>query len=189
MKPKCDRCDQPATVHETVIKGGQPVEKHLCETCAREQGITVHSPEPINDLLKSFAAAAAAGGQKSASNEPRCPMCGLALNDFRQSGQLGCAECYNTFATQLTPLIERAHEGGTHHVGKVPRRGGGAVDRLERITLLRRQLSEAVAGEQYERAAALRDELRSMENPEPPPAPAPRHGSASPRTARPEQSP
>ncbi|MEZ6241804.1 MAG: UvrB/UvrC motif-containing protein [Phycisphaerales bacterium] len=37
---------------------------------------------------------------------------------------------------------------------------GDARTRAERLEALRKQLSDAVEGEQYERAARLRDELR-----------------------------
>lgn len=105
-----------------------------------------------------------------------CPSCGMTFEEFRQKGVLGCAHCYAAMEAQLGPLIERAHEGATHHVGKVPRRLlkgettaaaeraarllGTMKDHQERIRLLRKQLAEAVGAEQYERAAAIRDELR-----------------------------
>jgi protein arginine kinase activator len=105
-----------------------------------------------------------------------CGSCGLTFEEFRHKGVLGCAQCYAAMEPQLGPLIERAHEGATHHVGKVPRRLsrgettaaaeraarllGTMKDHQERIRLLRKQLAEAVGAEQYERAAAIRDELR-----------------------------
>jgi protein arginine kinase activator len=88
-------------------------------------------------------------------------------------------------------LLERAHEGATHHVGKSPRRGsvaratqgsqatapssptteraaarlGTPEERSRRLVILRKQLADAVAAEQYERAASLRDELRRLSQP------------------------
>ena len=36
---RCDRCENEATVHETLIKDGVPVERNLCESCAAQSGV------------------------------------------------------------------------------------------------------------------------------------------------------
>ncbi|HVZ94125.1 MAG TPA: UvrB/UvrC motif-containing protein [Phycisphaerales bacterium] len=173
MKRQCDRCEREATVHEMVIRHGKQVEKHLCERCAREEGIAIPAAPSIQDVVKQFvvgqaAAAAAASGAAPATpatqtKSPTCASCGLTFAEFRQSGLLGCPECYKTFEAQIGPLLERAHEGGTHHTGKVPTRGGTAPDPHQRIAKLRKELLDAVAAEQYERAARLRDQLLHTE--------------------------
>lgn len=165
MKRKCDRCDQESTVHEVTLRSGQKVEKHLCESCAREEGVSVQHV-PISDLLTKFVTAQSAG-EKAPAKAGVCPGCGLTFNDFRQQGVLGCAECYQAFEQPLGVMIERAHEGATHHVGKSPGRAGGAPDRAERLCALRKQLTEAIASEQYERAACLRDQMLHVEKPRP----------------------
>lgn len=91
-----------------------------------------------------------------------CRGCGLALADFRQTGVLGCAECYESFAEQLEGLIARSHAGATHHTGRKPRRSADAAERQDRVRRLLRELHEAVSSEQFERAARLRDELRVL---------------------------
>ena len=161
MRRKCDNCDQESTVHEVTIKGGQKIEKHLCESCAREAGIAIQSSQPITELLTKFSMSSAAA--KAEQRTPTCSECGLTYLDFRQQGILGCASCYSAFEEQLNTLIERAHEGGTHHVGKTPKRAGGAIDRQKRIVVLRKQLSDAISAEQYERAASIRDQLMCVE--------------------------
>lgn len=166
---KCTQCEQEATVHEVTIKGGKKVEKHLCEACAKKQGIAVQTTLPIQELLNKYVIAQAAASPAKASS---CPACGLAYTEFRQHGLLGCAECYKAFEGLLGPLLERAHEGATHHVGKSPRRAGrggeagaeavmgGPRERAERLGILQKQLEQAVRAEQYEKAAKLRDEIR-----------------------------
>lgn len=165
MKRKCDRCDNEAIVHEVTIKGGQKVEKHLCESCAREEGVAKQQHAPISNLITKFVLAQAAGAPTARAAS--CPTCGMTFHEFRQQGLLGCPDCYKAFEQQLGPMIERAHEGATHHVGKVPRRGAPAPDRQQRIVALRRQLQEAIDAEQYERAAAIRDELIHAEHQRP----------------------
>ncbi len=164
MKRKCDRCDNEATVHEVVIRNGEKAEKHVCEGCAREDGFTVHAHAPISDLITKFVISQTKG-EKSPVKVGVCGSCGLTFAEFKQQGVLGCPECYQTFEEQLSAMIERAHEGATHHIGKSPKRAGGSAGRHERITTLRKQLHDAITAEQYERAAALRDQLLRVEKP------------------------
>ena len=98
---------------------------------------------------------------------PACEHCGITWAEFRQSGLLGCAHDYTLFEKDLTPLLQRAHEGATHHVGKVPtRRGGtGVPDEAagRRRPSSARNWPRAVEAEDYERAAKLRDQIRQAE--------------------------
>jgi len=171
---KCDLCDQEATVHETQIVNGQIVGRHLCERHAAEEGLVTAQGETSAVALVSVQASSLASGSAALA----CERCGLSYAAFRRHGLLGCSGCYEAFCEKLSPLIERAHQGGTHHIGKTPRRMlasvaasdreaierllGGARERAERAAQLRKQLEEAVAREEYERAAALRDELRRV---------------------------
>ena len=164
MKSKCDRCGCEATVHETIIRNGKVIEKHLCLDCAQEEGIAPQPHPSINELITSYTIAQS-GGVLASGASAECSNCGMKYAQFRKHGLLGCSECYAAFEGQVGPLIERAHEGATHHVGKRPRRAGGAVDRERRITALRKQLQDAIDAEQYEKAAVLRDQLLDFEDP------------------------
>jgi protein arginine kinase activator len=90
----------------------------------------------------------------------------MAWSEFTQSGLLGCEHDYSAFDKDLTPLLQRAHEGATHHLGKVPTRRGGTsvpVKRQLDVARLRKELNRAIEGEDYERAAKLRDQIREAE--------------------------
>ena len=164
MKRKCDHCDREATVHEVVIHDGVKIEKHLCEEHAREQGIAVQPQAPISELITKFVMTTHTSEEKHTKHEAKCPSCGLDWTRFRQRGLLGCGQCYAAFEEELGPLIERAHQGGTHHVGKSPQRCEGLLDREQRISAIRQKLNHAVASEEYELAASLRDELMQVED-------------------------
>lgn len=181
-------CGREATVHEVVIRSGKKAERHLCEQCAREAGLAAPTPTQVSDLLGKLMAGQA-GASKPRPARPSaiaqaaaaCGSCNATFADFKATGLLGCAECYRTFEALLGPILERAHDGGVHHVGKVPRaalersrRGGEqaasailgtAIERAKRVESLRRALEDAVAGEQYERAVQIRDELRRLGDP------------------------
>lgn len=176
----CERCGREATIHEVVIHHGKKRERHLCEACAREAGLSSDPHMPIAQLISSFMLGpnAPASTPQAPSPRPvaRCAGCGLTYSAFKESGLLGCPACYDAFSERLGPLIERAHEGGCHHVGKFPRRAlrdcrslgdkdrvevllGGIREREERLESIRKALAKAVRDEDYERAAMLRDEL------------------------------
>jgi protein arginine kinase activator len=159
----CDLCDKPAVVHEVTVRSGVKKEVHLCESHAKQAGISLPGggAQPINQLLTQFVISQP-GRQPKLVNKS-CTVCGMTFNQFRQTGKVGCAECYTAFEEQLAPLIERAQNGGTHHCGKAPRRAGASLDRQMLIQKLMKELDHAVAAEQYERAAKLRDRLNSME--------------------------
>jgi len=161
---KCDNCNKTATVHLTEIKNGKKIEKHLCEQCAAQnEGLPVKSHTPINELLTNFVMAHSGIAKEAGS---ACENCGMAWAEFRQTGLLGCEHDYGLFEKDLTPLIQRAHEGATHHLGKVPvRRGGSGVPakRALDVAKLRKELARAVEAEDYERAAKLRDQIKQAE--------------------------
>jgi len=171
---KCDRCDREATVHEILLVEGVHKEKNLCERCAEQAGLIAASGVQLGKLIGEIAGAEVQVTEQSKSLG--CSGCGMRFSEFRQSHLLGCPMCYQAFEEKLEPLIERAHDRASHHVGKIPRRAlsasrqaellGGPDERERRLLLLRRQLNDAVSSEQYERAAKLRDELAALERPQ-----------------------
>ena len=161
MKIKCDKCDKPATVHLTEIIGGQKIEKHLCEDCAAGEGITVKANVPISQLLEDFILQTGPGEELASL---ACDVCGMTFGVFRQKGLLGCPHDYDAFEKALLPLLHRAQEGSTQHVGKVPHRAGSGQKKQNAILRLRAQLRDAVTAEDYERAASLRDQIKQVEN-------------------------
>ena len=165
---KCDHCDKPAVVHEVVIKGGVTSEVHLCAEHAAQKGYQVPTVQ-VTQLLAQFAGQVpmVPAAQRRDPAGARCPGCGLTFAEFRQSGVLGCPGCYEAFMPQIGTVIERAQAGAVHHVGRAPMRLEGMADRAAMRTKLLQELDAAVAAEQYERAASLRDRLQSLGGEEP----------------------
>ncbi|MCC6909470.1 MAG: UvrB/UvrC motif-containing protein [Phycisphaerales bacterium] len=163
---RCDRCGEEATIHEyTPSKGKVLSETHLCEKCAQELGMEGKVVKGSQELLQQLILAKA--GRRKAPVSTTCRSCGLSWGEFREHSLLGCPDCYAVFENQLGPLLERIHEGATHHVGKTPVNQN--LDLAQRLTHLRKKLAEALAAEQYERAAKIRDELLDLGSGESPP--------------------
>ncbi|HID74597.1 MAG TPA: DNA helicase UvrBC [Planctomycetaceae bacterium] len=166
---KCQKCNKPATFHITELTGGTPEELHLCEDHAR-QYLTQSGEEPA--AASTMAAALAQQmaqqllGQTAEElaklDRQACPVCGVTFYDFRSQGRLGCPHDYTCFEAQLQPLILNIH-GETKHKGKRPRRGARDAQQRTQLIRLRREMKEAVAREDYERASELRDEIRRIE--------------------------
>lgn len=180
----CECGEREATIHEVIIRDGKTHERHLCEQCAVKYGIEPKPQPNLAQLVSQFVLPQIAAKAKAAQQASAlvCSACGMSFQDFGRAGLLGCAECYRVFADQLGHLLERAHEGATHHVGKIPRRAlaasrgedaretmddllGTIEERAERVTTLRHQLDDAVRAEQYELAAQVRDELLALTQP------------------------
>ena len=165
---QCDHCgDRPAAIHLTQIVNNDVTTVHLCETCAAEKGIQSEASVakfPLSDFLASMGkgAAAALPSERPAGT---CDFCGASLDDFRETGRLGCPHCYHSFETHLRTLLRRIH-GASRHVGEVYLAGDDTprtTDPSRQAAHLREQLERAVAAENFELAAELRDRLRGLE--------------------------
>ena len=164
----CQRCqERPATVHVTKIVGGEKSGFHLCEQCAKENGeimpqFTANAFD-FNHLLSGLLNMESSPGFAVAPPSTlRCSTCGMTYNQFTQFGRFGCPDCYDNFAARLDPLLRRI-QSNTSHTGKVPVRSGEKIKRRKTLDRLRKEMQQAIAQEQFERAAELRDQIRELE--------------------------
>ncbi len=160
MKFECEKCDREATVHLTEISEGQKIERHLCEQCAAAEGVTIKAQLPISQILEELVLHSAAGQELT---DLRCDVCGITFLEFREGGLLGCPNDYRAFENVLVPLVERAHDGASIHAGKVPANAADLERKQGELLRLRGQLKQAVAAEDYEQAAQIRDRIKERE--------------------------
>lgn len=159
----CDSCGQgEAVVHLTQVVDNQMTTSHLCEQCAAAKGLDTVEGQP-NFALTDFLAQMGEAPEQDASLEATCGFCGLTAAAFRETGRLGCSHCYATFDSHLRGVLRRIH-GGTQHVGKVYLPSDPTVfERAKRAEGLRGRLRRAVESEDFERAAELRDLIRTLD--------------------------
>jgi protein arginine kinase activator len=161
----CQICGKnPASVHFTEIHDNKMSEIHVCERCAEEKGM--HTPAQqhkfeIADLLAGMVDAMTHTDEERVGHV-QCPRCGLLYSSFKETGRLGCSECYTAFQFQLRPLLRRIH-GDTRHRGKSPSHGGAAESGTRQIQRLHDDLQRAVEREEFEKAAGIRDEIKRIE--------------------------
>lgn len=157
----CENCGKnPANVVFTKIVDGNKTVRHLCQDCMQqeEKSFTMQFPGMMQTFGNLYADA-----QEARAPEVQCEKCGMTWSRFQKGGEVGCADCYNAFRAQLSPVLKRVH-GNAKHAGKLPRSASEDAKKRSRMDCLRSQLNEAVTNEEYEKAAGLRDEIRQMEN-------------------------
>jgi protein arginine kinase activator len=171
---KCQQCDKQAVFHITELESGAVRELHLCEDHARAY-LNQSGGEPSQggpeDAEEATPAAGALGVGQTADelailDQRACEMCGITFFEFRNQGRLGCPHDYVQFEKELEPLIANIH-GATEHTGRRPTRANSlpeGTEDLTRVIGLRREMKEAIALEEYEKAKEHRDAIRGIED-------------------------
>ena len=158
----CTKCGaKNAVVHYTKSINGEVTEYHLCQDCAKEEGLFGNLNFNFGNLFTDFLGLGLEAAPKETSTLA-CPGCGGTLRDFERTGRLGCSACYDTFEAAIAPVLKRLH-GSVLHTGKLPKEAEGEVKAARKIDRLKKELKAAVQKEDFETAARLRDEIREME--------------------------
>ncbi len=157
-KLKCSLCGKEATVHLTQIINNKIHKVDLCEECAQQKGVTDPEGFALAELLEKSNFTPQDPNEEQLS----CPACGYETADFRRTGRLGCATCYDAFESQVRPVLEDMH-AGTAHNGKVPELSMERQCSKLHLRRLKDALARAIAEEAYEEAAKIRDEIHDIE--------------------------
>ena len=163
----CEECGiRPAKFHLMTITNDERTERNLCPVCmAKYQkqlpGIDFSNLAGIlNSILEKRPGKENEAGD-AAPSDLTCEQCGMTYGEFQKGGMLGCAGCYKTFKTPLDALMQRVH-GNTQHAGRIPGSVRSGVSIRMNIDRLKQRLQKAIAEEEYEQAAKLRDSIRAL---------------------------
>ena len=154
----CEDCKKnQATVVITVTAGGEVTTRHLCAGCMKKMENSFAQGD-VQGFLSSLLA--------MLTSEPKAPAktcsgCGLSYDEFQHTGKLGCAHCYQDFSEELRPLLFRIH-GRNQHAGRIPAGQEKTIQKQQCIEELRERMEKAVITENFEEAAALRDQIRAL---------------------------
>ncbi|MFA5561317.1 MAG: UvrB/UvrC motif-containing protein [Eubacteriales bacterium] len=171
----CQHCQKnPASFfYEENINGA--VKKYaLCPACLKELQNSGEFQDAVSQWYQQSAFPFAltdegiftslfANQPKMMPHEVRCDVCGMRFSDIAKAGRVGCPHCYEAFREELTPTVNAIH-GGRTHVGKLPESASESKKAKQKLTQLRKELEEAIKEENYEKAAVLRDQIRTMES-------------------------
>lgn len=164
MRMLCDNCrERESVISYTMIHDDRIEEVHLCEVCAEKklkadftnyQGFL---PQ-IEDFLKNIFAFTSADSKEESII---CPECGTSYFDFKNSGKVGCANCYNIFRNELKNYLYAVNPKPIH-TGKIPLNTKPTVVKERNIRQLQDELDTAVKLEDYEEAAEIRDKIKAL---------------------------
>lgn len=170
----CAQCGAPATVYVLQMADGVITQQPLCAACALRRGLGKDAK-----TLKMLSANFFRQLLGDSLGQVVCPNCGLTVAKFQEGRLLGCHRCYAAFSKFLAPLFDRmqhsprhrgkrfrpAEDGIATENGKtsgVARRGRLCKPIHGGIRMLQSHLRLAVAVENYEEAAAIRDRLAAV---------------------------
>ena len=162
--PLCQICNlREATLFITRTLNGQKSQITVCRQCAAESGIVKID---LNNLLAGLAAFHHQEDEAEEETQAQCPTCGMTLEEFNNTGRMGCSQCYQAFSEPMDQLFSRIH-GHVRHTGKRPGQMAAGVLPVEPVAVelrrLKTELSNAISEEAYETAAELRDRIRELE--------------------------
>lgn len=173
-RASCQKCGKPASVFYKETINGKTKEMILCESCA-EQDERMHAASAapnFSDLYEDFFGGAPFFSDffaKPASLNPAavCPGCKTSLNEIRESGKFGCGECFSFFRDKidLSPFMPSPYRG-KRLAGKGARSEKSEAKKASKeqtLISLKKELKQAIAREDYEKAAVLRDKIRLSE--------------------------
>ena len=141
---KCEKCDKEATFHYQSNINGEKTEAHLCEDCAKAEGLDKMFSRP-RAMMGSFF---------------REPFGGLMSGFF--APMLG-APAESAATEDRVAETEKTTETEQVRSDNIPEDAGDEIRRKRELLLLREQLWNAVKTEEFEKAAQLRDKIRELE--------------------------
>lgn len=162
---RCERCfKNPSSICLTKVVGGEKVELHCCESCARIVGdVDFDTPFSSNNFLESIL--------ENINRSPlkvnyilmtACSRCGMSYHKYKELGRLGCSECYKSFEDKLGDMVKGVQGYGLH-VGKIPSNQRGDIGKQREFQLLKKELQKAIEMEAFEEAAKIRDRMKVLE--------------------------
>lgn len=179
---KCTFCDaRQSFYYVTELKNGKVVETfQMCADCGREymksvmkelepeqtesgaKVMTITTPEQLLNFLDQLSLKTGVPSKKKP-----CPRCGWTVKDFQTKGRFGCPDCYDHFSDEFDAVVV-PYQKADEHNGKRPKRPRHVDESPEeQLKTLKLRLAKAVEIEDYESAALLKQQLKTL-NPSPP---------------------
>ena len=163
---KCQNCkikEAIVTYKENV--NGKKQELHLCSECALKLG--------VGDFDNMFFPHVMSFESLFETREIKhCPKCGYTLDDYYNTGYLGCSECYKTFSDTLDQLFLKIHGKNRHKILNLSNnknlkqnevKNNKVVSDDDRIKELQDKIKQLVKEENYEEAAVIRDKIKKLQ--------------------------
>lgn len=148
---KCDLCSKSARYFVSLVAKGAVETKSCCEDHAIKLGLL---EQGAYGYLDNFDL-----GQSGDS--ATCPKCGFSQLNLGRNGRLGCPNCYEVFTDIISEIVKRIQKK-PQHSGKFPHGLDSSIVYASELKTLKVELDKAITAEDYEKAAALRDQINKI---------------------------
>lgn len=160
----CQNCHiNAANIKITQVFASERQDFFLCIDCAQKFGLE----DPFSELpaeFEKFLREIPAFQENNPADRPIlvCSGCGHDYEAFENTGLVGCPTCYIDFGDSIKTVLRRFH--GSTRQSKANK--SILVELLgdEKLTDLQHRLKSALASEDFEAAAILRDEISALKN-------------------------
>lgn len=169
----CEKCKKnEARINLVKIVNGQKQEIWLCEECAKNisdipllNNISSEIDFPFQGLLTGVISNMSHASVEKEKREPekKCPNCGLTYKEFKTSGKVGCAICYDVFSQEIERMLKTKTKDQDYS-GKVPQKSEFEISQKRKLKNLKENLQKLISKEEYEEAAIVRDSIKTIEN-------------------------
>ena len=179
----CKKNEAAATLHRK-DGNGEDEELYVCRECLAEaegkasggedggdmdsdgsgkpRFVTTNGEEPppfIRNFLDAAVGLIEGVVTSHGPKEPKCDVCGTTWKKIKKSQTLGCPDCWSRFAKEIRgEFLQGAY--GHRHTGKIPET---APDGKPSRAFLEKELQNAVAKQNYRKAARIRKQLDEMD--------------------------
>lgn len=176
----CKRCGKNnAEVYYKQTVNGKSTEYALCTHCAeelkKEGKLNIKLPSLFDDFgfgindsffgLNELFGLPLESGKGLIAEKKKCSLCSSTFDDLVSTGKVGCAKCYDVFSDELRNSIMSIH-GNAEYAGKRPKKFKKVETKQDKIKKLKAEMKNAIKLQEFEKAAELRDEIKSLEEAE-----------------------
>jgi protein arginine kinase activator len=174
---KCDKCGSPHVLSKILIHGARGQEEmNLCASCFQsfvkshpelKQGALGRSLNQIlSETLKILNSGIFESGNQTGkelrntniSAVRQCPACSTPDIKIVKDGIAGCDYCYTFFEKEIETYLFKETGANVRMMSEK------SLSRSERVKNLEERLNMAVKSENFELAAAIRDDIKSLIN-------------------------
>jgi protein arginine kinase activator len=159
---KCDKCKtKEACYHSTLVINGEVKSTHLCEDCAKKEGVFNKSRSSIFDDFKTLTNFLGFDDFE----DKVCPNCNWTLSQFKRNGVLGCDKCYSVFEDEIDDIVKRIQPYTENKLDNIEFKVEDqkkVLNKEQKLINLKAELQKAINEERYEDAGVINKEIKKL---------------------------
>ena len=158
----CDMCKlNEAKISVEQVADGVTKNIYLCPVCSQRLGFGMFS-KTIDISITKILGSDDKDNDDSRKSE-QCPICGLSFREIESKKMIGCSDCFSFFKSEIMEILGKKNKHLKYSGANTDEQSPEAFFRTHSFEELHEELKKAVETEDYERAAALRDEIKALE--------------------------